>query len=75
MLDETSEKEAEEVAEFHWALFYYYSQKWDQALQVLERLKEKHKLKIYDLYIERIGELREQDLGEDWDGVFTHTSK
>lgn len=74
-LDECSAEVAEEIARFHMALFNYYYQRWGKALEILEALNKKTPRKIYELYIERIEHLQTQDLDENWDGVFTHTSK
>lgn len=74
-LEECEAHVAEEIARFHMALFNYYYQRWDKALSILLELKEVNPLKLYELYIERIATLRDEALGEDWDGVFTHTSK
>ena len=30
---------------------------------------------LYQIYVERVAQYREQPPGENWDGVFTHTSK
>ena len=32
-------------------------------------------VKVYQVYLERIKDLCEQELAQDWDGVFRHTSK
>ena len=74
-LDECPEALAEEVARFHMALFYYYRQRWEQAVSIIRELESSYPRKIYALYLERIATLREESLGEHWDGVYTHTSK
>jgi adenylate cyclase len=57
---------------------YYREQKWDQALHMIDQLKgefDSHMDHYYDIMIERIGELRENNLPTDWDGVYRATSK
>jgi len=57
---------------------YYREQKWDQALHMIYQLKGEFDLHMdhyYDIMIDRIGELRENNLPTDWDGVYRATSK
>ena len=57
---------------------YYRAQKWDQALHMIDQLKgefDSHMDHYYDIMIERIGELRESNLPNDWDGVYRATTK
>jgi adenylate cyclase len=57
---------------------YYREQKWDQALHMINQLTgefDSHMDHYYDIMIERIGELRENNLPTDWDGVYRATSK
>jgi len=57
---------------------YYREQKWNQALHMIEQLKgefDSHMDHYYDIMIERIGELRENNLPTDWDGVYRATTK
>lgn len=57
---------------------YYREQKWDQALHMIYQLKgefDSHMDHYYDIMIDRIGELRENNLPTDWDGVYRATSK
>jgi adenylate cyclase len=57
---------------------YYREQKWDQALHMIDQLKgefDSHMDDYYDIMIERIGELRENNLPTDWDGVYRATTK
>jgi adenylate cyclase len=56
----------------------YRAQKWTAAKSSCKALKGKLDSELdeyYDMMIERIDELREADLGEDWDGVFRTNSK
>jgi adenylate cyclase len=57
---------------------YYREQKWDQALHMIDQLKgefDSHMDHYYDIMIERIGELSEGNLPNNWDGVYRATSK
>ena len=64
------------VERFHQALALYRSRQWDGAQDVLEQLREGDPQRhVYALYLERIAELRDADLGEDWDGVYVRTTK
>jgi len=59
-------------------LDYYREQKWTSALHYIDKLKGEFDGKMdhyYEMMIERIGELREQNLPTDWDGVYRATSK
>jgi adenylate cyclase len=55
----------------------YRSQQWDNAIHHAKELIKYNKelKKYYEMMIERIEELRTQDMPEDWDGVFRATSK
>ena len=55
----------------------YRSQQWNNAIHHAKELIKYNKelKKYYEMMIERIGELREQNLDKDWDGVFRATSK
>ena len=49
---------------------------WEQAVSKLIELKKDFpEIKLYQVYLDRIQDLREQTLTQDWDGVFRHTSK
>ena len=56
----------------------YREQKWDEAVTLVNRLMPsfgggmKH---YYELWLERIEEMRNANLPKDWDGVFRATSK
>lgn len=65
-----------ELDQYHEAYDLYLSQDWDNADNAFSALKAKnHQDILYDVYLERIESLRQQDLPEDWDGSYTHTSK
>jgi adenylate cyclase len=56
----------------------YRKQDWDNALQISSVLKEAFQGELksyYEMMDERIAELKEDNLGEHWDGIFRATSK
>jgi len=55
----------------------YRMQRWDNSLTLAQALIKYNKelKKYYEMMIERIKELQEQDLGAHWDGVYRATSK
>ncbi|MBL8519137.1 MAG: adenylate/guanylate cyclase domain-containing protein [Betaproteobacteria bacterium] len=66
----------DEIDRFHRALDKYRSQAWDDAEAALRALSHADpKRKVYQLYLARIRELREQPPGANWDGVYTFTHK
>ena len=59
-------------------LEYYRKQQWDKAIALIEPLKGKFSGGMdhyYELWLERIEEMRNAGLPTDWDGVFRATSK
>lgn len=59
-------------------LEYYRKQQWDKALALIETIKDEFDGKMthyYELWVERIAEMRVAGLPNDWDGVFRATSK
>jgi len=65
-----------ELADLNIAYDYYLNQQWDKADKCYKTLLAQHpKRKIYQIYIERIEQLKDVKLEDDWDGSFTHTSK
>lgn len=59
-------------------LTYYRQQKWDSAIELVNELKGEFDGEMdhyYDLWLERIEEMRNAKLPKDWDGVFRATSK
>ena len=64
------------IKKFHHALQLYRQQKWDDAEKEIFALGQQDpQRKIYQLYLDRIAFYRQNPPGENWDGVFTHTSK
>jgi len=59
-------------------LSLYRSQQWDRAVDHCHALKGEFDGKMddyYDIWIERIADMRTRDLPEDWDGTYKATSK
>jgi len=59
-------------------LALYRAQKWDKAITMCKELTGQFDTKMYDYYelwIERIAEMRTRDLPKDWDGTYKATSK
>jgi len=64
-----------QLQRFHEALELYRAQQWDDAEKIILGLQRDEALMIYNLYLERIAAFRAHPPGDNWDGVFTHTSK
>lgn len=59
-------------------LEYYRKQEWDSAIGLCNELTDEFDGKMndyYELWIERIAEMRIRDLPKDWDGTFRAVSK
>ena len=70
-----SQQQLAELTDFAHAYDLYCQQRWDDALRYLIALKNTSLNPIYDLYIDRIKDLRLQQLPANWNGVFRHSSK
>ena len=69
-------KTAKELHEL--MLAYYRKQQWDKAIELIHSLKGEFgggMDNYYDLWLERVEEMRNANLPTDWDGVFRATSK
>ncbi len=76
LINDASEELLSLVEKYHKAHETYVAQHWDDAEKQFQVLKEADPgTLLYDVYLERIPDLRGQDLGPDWDGTFRHTSK
>ncbi len=76
MKEEVSPDELDELKLYNQALKYYRSKDWDMAeLQFLNLKKIHADRPLYDFYIERMKYFRDNPPPEDWDGVFTFTTK
>ncbi len=59
-------------------LALYRSQKWDQAIELCKELTgefDGNMDNYYEIWIERIADMRTRDLPKDWDGTYVATSK
>jgi adenylate cyclase len=59
-------------------LQYYREQQWDKAIDLCKELTGEFDGKMdhyYELWIERIADMRARDLPKDWDGTYRATSK
>ena len=59
-------------------LQYYREQQWDKAIALCQELTGEFDSKMdhyYELWIERIADMRTRDLPKDWDGTYRATSK
>ncbi len=74
--NDLEESVASELTAYKQALIHFRSQSWDKAeldFSNLTRLDPGRLL--YQVYLDRIAFFRNEPPGDDWDGVFTHTSK
>ena len=75
-ISEVSDEEFRELAIHQQAMQAYYRQDWDQAEEFFKQLQELSPSRmVYQVYRDRIAEFRNNPPGEDWDGVFTFTTK
>ncbi len=66
----------DEIDRFQRAIDRYRAQRWDEAEMELVKLSQADPgRKVYQLYIERMTNLRLKPPGDNWDGVFTFTTK
>ncbi|MDC1436181.1 hypothetical protein N8303_02870 [Gammaproteobacteria bacterium] len=64
------------VEEYHAAHEHYVKQERVKAQACFKALEEQEANKLlYTVYLERIENLRNQELPADWDGTFRHTAK
>lgn len=64
----------DELAAFHEALTHYRNRRWDSAVAILGELNDKAPLALYQLYLDRIDEIRSRVTAQ-WDGVYSFVSK
>ena len=66
----------EEISQHHTAHQLYLSQNWHEAHSAfMELVRQYPQTLIYQIYLDRIEELKVTTLPQDWDGSYTHTSK
>jgi len=65
-----------ELEEYRKAYETYLQQDWGTAKRLfIELVKTPVSANLYQIYLDRIDSLQHQELPDDWDGTFTHTSK
>lgn len=73
---EMTETLKKELEEYNIALEYYINRQWDLAETAFNNLHQiNEQTKIYKIYLERIAEYKNTPPPEDWQGIYTHTSK
>ncbi len=60
---------------FEAAVHDYHERRWDEAEGRLLDLRKQQARKLYDVYLERIAHFRDHPPPDEWDGVFTFTTK
>ena len=79
MPDETVAEAWNSAREHHELMLQYYrEQDWDKAIELCHRLTGEFDGNMdhyYELWIERIADMRSRDLPKDWDGTYRATSK
>jgi len=66
----------EELSAYRKALANFRTQSWDKAELDFFNLNRAYPQRyLYEVYLNRINVYRKEPPGDDWDGIFTHTSK
>lgn len=74
--NELTPEMSNELEAYHKALNYYFEQRWDDSLSLMQHLQQKYPdRKIYQIYIDRINEIKLHPVADDWDGIFAHVTK
>jgi len=73
---QVDQSKIDEIVLWNQALNSYRAQEWDQAeTQLLNLKKVVADSGLYDEFLERIAQLREEPPGSDWDGVWKFETK
>ncbi len=65
-----------ELTNYKSALREFRLQNWDEAEEEFSNLGQADSdRQLYQIYLDRINHFRREPPGDDWDGVFTHTTK
>ena len=76
LIEDISKSVRQDLKRYKLALKFYRSQHWDDAEREFFALSSLDKdRKIYQIYLDRIMQFRNNPPDENWDGSFTHTSK
>ena len=74
--NDVDKKISEELSAYRKALKNFRAQSWDKAeLDFFNLNRTNPDRMLYTVYLDRITKYRNEPPGDDWDGVFTHTSK
>ncbi len=76
LYNEMSQPEKQALLDYHRAIAYYRDQSWAKAKDILRQLYEEDPdCLLYSLYLERIKGHEANGVPENWDEVYSHTSK
>ncbi len=70
-----NEKRQEEITLYNRAMYYYQAKKFGEAHSHFQQLASSHPHRLYSLYQQRSHHFMVTPPENDWDGVYTHTSK
>ena len=74
--NDLEESVASELTAYRQALTHFRAQSWDKAeLDFSNLIRLDPGRLLYQVYLDRVAFFRNEPPGDDWDGVFTHTSK
>lgn len=75
LTSEVKQADLDEISRYQGTLQLYLGQQWDEAEKEFARLHADFTHSIYEIYLNRIVEFRENPPEDDWDGVYTLTTK
>jgi adenylate cyclase len=76
LLENVEKSVRQNLKRFNLGLKHYRAQHWDEAEREIFSLSQNEpNRKIYQIYLDRIIQFRNESPPDDWDGSFTHTSK
>ncbi len=76
LLDNLNAEIRDELTRYESALEHYRQQDWQTALSQLNELQQEFPARLlYKIYAERVSYFMENPPGENWDGVYTFTTK
>ncbi len=76
LLEDIPKAERKLIKQFHIGIKHFRAQRWDAAEREIFSLSQlEPERRIYQIYLDRIMEYRNNPPAEDWDGSYTHTSK
>ena len=74
--DDVDPFKLEVLEQYYAALQHYRKQQWSAATRIFKRLQQRDpECLLYRMYLQRIELYMVEPPGDDWDGVFTHTTK